>query len=265
MDLFSGLCSELQDEVWSLATQSAVQADKPRTCLSLVSRSWQREFEALIYRELCIECDGSDVTTFTKTLNNNRLHYLQKLTIAFNWPFITNDIDKQQALRYLQTITQQIGKVLNTIKTVEQGQEPHLKLVLQVRYGLPRSPSPEVHSLWSDATFRDSGVRIRDSLSILDGWANSLPTVSVVTGLHFQPDLLPFPAMDGFVRRFPNLEHIGVEFLFRHDDEQCWRFARSKCSPRLPPSNILLLLYSLLEHMTNNLQSSSRMTSTQLP
>lgn len=129
MASFSNLCWELKDEIWGLIKQDAVQGGKPLSCLSLVCRDWQRNIEPLFYKELCIEHDGNSVTTFIKTINYSRLHYLLKLTIIFYWPFTRDDIDRKEALRYLKYAAQQICKVLTTLKAVENGQQPHLKLI----------------------------------------------------------------------------------------------------------------------------------------
>lgn len=267
MASLSDLPYELQKDIWNLAAQDAFQDDNPWTCMSMVCRDWYREICPLIWRELSIQDDGYDAATFIDILSPAHIYNLKELNIVFHWPFIRNDIDREQALHYLEATAHNTRQILKSIKSVEGGQEPHLKLslqgeypnrreflvlkcpvlfsvkqiltlVLKVVHGHPRSNHREVHSLWSDAAFRDSEGRLCKSMRILDGWAKSLPTLSVVTGLHFQPDFLPFAAMDGFVRCFPNLQDVGLKFLFSHGDEQCWRLAGGQLLPTRPLNRI---------------------------
>lgn len=262
MASFSSLCWELKDEIWDLVKHNEVRCPggnpgKPLSGLSLVCRDWQRNIEPLLYKELCIEPDGNGITTFIKIINYNRLQYLQKLTITFHCPFTRGNIKKKQFLRYLKSAAQQISKILVTLKAIENGQRPHLKLVLKVvqHRSCPRSRSPEPPSLWSNTTLRHS--RALRHLGVLKNWTKSLPSLSVVTGLHFPPDFLPFQAITGFIHQFPNLEDIGVEFLFRYDDKQSWWYARGQYPLSVP--NLSLVL------MTKCFQNSSYMISTQLP
>ncbi|KUI73242.1 hypothetical protein VM1G_08794 [Cytospora mali] len=239
MATFSSLCWELKHQIWGLVREDADEGTKPLACLAAVCRDWQNHMEPLLFKELCVGRDGNDVAMFVQIINNERLNYLQKLTITYYWPFSKIGWARARCLDNLKATAKRIRQVIIALNKVESGQKPHL----EVEFKMLQHPESNNErwisryyfypSMWQDAelssrTKKHQRPQYCDYLSSLDGWAKSLPRVAVVTGIHFQPDFLPFKAMDGFIGRFPNLNNITVEFLFRLRNKESWVHAKGQ-------------------------------------
>ncbi|KUI56011.1 hypothetical protein VP1G_03352 [Cytospora mali] len=239
MATFSSLSWELKHQIWGLVREDADEGTKPLACLAAVCRDWQNHMEPLIFKELCVGRDGNDVAVFVQIINNERLNYLQRLTFTYHWPFSKIGLAKARCLNHLKTTAKRISQVITALNKVESRQQPHLevdfKMLQHPEKGNERWKSRYYlyPSMWQSAglssrTTNHQGTGYCDYLSSLNGWAKSLPSVAVVTGIHFQPDFLPFTAMDGFLGRFPNLKNITVEFLFRFRNRESWVHAKGQ-------------------------------------